>query len=74
MSLYDDIDIAESVAKDKKAELGEWAKGWWHNVDSLKLDEGWITSTPNAVLPLFTTSFAACTGGIWVTFIEPYLI
>ena len=27
MSLYDDIDIAESVAKDKKAELGEWAKG-----------------------------------------------
>ena len=33
-----------------------------------------ITSTPYAVLPLFAPSFAACTGGIWVTFIEPYLI
>ena len=33
-----------------------------------------ITSTPYAVLPLFATRFAACTGGIRVTFIEPYLI
>ena len=33
-----------------------------------------ITSTPYAMLPLFATGFAACTGGIWFTFIEPYLI
>ena len=33
-----------------------------------------ITLTPYAVLQLFATRFAACTGGIWVTFIEPYLI
>ena len=33
-----------------------------------------ITSTLYAVLPLFATRFAACTGVIWVTFIEPYLI
>ena len=32
-----------------------------------------ITSTPYAVLPLFATRFSACTGGIWVIFIEPYL-
>ena len=30
-------------------------------------------STPYAVLPLIATRFAACSGGIWVTFIEPYL-
>ena len=29
-----------------------------------------ITSTPYAVLPLFATRFAACTEGIWVTFIR----
>ena len=33
-----------------------------------------ITSTPYGVLPVFATRFAACTGGIWVTFIEPHLI
>ena len=33
-----------------------------------------ITSTPYAVLPLFATRFAACTGGIWITIIESYLI
>ena len=33
-----------------------------------------ITSNPYAVLPLFAARFAACTGGNWVTFIEPYLI
>ena len=33
-----------------------------------------ITSNPYAVLPLFAASCAACTGGIWVTAIEPYLI
>ena len=35
-------------------------------------------ANPYAVLPvatvLFATRFAACTGDIWVTFIEPYLI
>ena len=34
----------------------------------------WITSTPYAVLLLFAARFVACTGGIWVIFIEPYLI
>ena len=33
-----------------------------------------ITPTAYAVLSLFATRFAACAGGIWVTFIEPYLI
>ena len=28
--------------------------------------------TPFAVLPLVATRFAVCTGGIWVTFMEPY--
>ena len=32
-----------------------------------------ITSAPYGVLPLSATRFAACTGGIWVTFFEPYL-
>ena len=42
----------------------------------VKFDPGQvrITSTMYAVLPLFATRLAACTGGIWVTFIEPYLI
>ena len=31
-----------------------------------------IMSTPFAVLPLFATRFAACIGGIWINFIEPY--
>ena len=35
---------------------------------------GPITSTSYAVSPLFATRFAACTEGIWVIFIEPYLI
>ena len=33
-----------------------------------------IKSTPYAVLPMFATRFAPCTVGIWVTFIEPYII
>ena len=33
-----------------------------------------IMSIPYAVLPLFATRFAARTGGIYDTFIEPYLI
>ena len=32
-----------------------------------------ITSTPYAVLPLFATKFAACTGGNWVTFISSHI-
>ena len=34
----------------------------------------WITSTPYAMLPLFASKFAECTGGIQITFIEPYII
>ena len=34
-----------------------------------------ILSTPNTVfLPLFATRFVACTGGIWVSFVQPYVI
>ena len=35
--------------------------------------EATITSTPCTVLPVFATRFAACTGGTWLTFMEPYL-
>ena len=53
---------------------------WWPGfiapvaINSHNADPRTILSTPYAVLPLFATRFSACTGGIWVSFIVPYLL
>ena len=46
----------------------------WLVIDMATLHQFTITSTSYTVLPLFAARFAARTGGIWVTFIEPDLI